>query len=93
MKFAKSRTDKQLVQPCEDVEFKSDEGHWIEIELEFEDGSGPARGEEYCIKLPNGSEIRGLLNDKGWARVNVIEEPGNCEISFPKLDKEVWHAG
>ena len=88
--FDDEQADNQVVQPCEDTEYKNKDFHWIEIEMEYEHGKEPVRGEEYCIKMPNGAEVRGLLNEKGWARVNFIKDPGNCQISFPSLDKDAW---
>jgi hypothetical protein len=88
--FDQSQADNEVVQPCEDKDFKTDKFHWIEIELVYENGGEPVPFEEYCVKLPTGAQVRGYLNAKGWARVNFIKDPGNCDISFPKLDKEAW---
>ncbi len=90
--FTHESVSNQIVQPCEDWEPKDLEHHWIEIELVYEDNGEPVPGEEYAIVLPDGAEVRGLLNERGWARVNFISDPGNCEISFPKLDKSRWKA-
>ena len=47
-------------------------------------------GEKYKITLPDGETLaEGTLDDKGFARVDGID-PGNCKISFPDLDEEVW---
>ncbi len=59
---------------------------WIEIKLVDEDGQ-PVPGEEYSIKLPDGSVAQGTLDEKGFARVDGIE-PGSAEVSFPNLDQE-----
>jgi hypothetical protein len=64
--------------------------HWIEIELVGEDGS-PVGGEEYEIKLPDGILVKGYLDEKGWARVEGIAQPGQCEISMPRLDRDAWN--
>jgi hypothetical protein len=63
--------------------------HWIEIEL-IDEENEPVPGEEYCITDPDGIERRGFLNSKGFAREDGIENPGNCKITFPKLDKDAW---
>lgn len=89
-KFSGAGADNELVQPCEDKDYKAKEGHWIEIEMVYENAGEPVGGEEYCITLPDSTEVRGLLNAKGWARVNLVQDPGNCKITFPNLDKEAW---
>jgi hypothetical protein len=50
----------------------------------------PVPNEEYKIKLPDGSTVNGNLDDMGLARVDGID-PGTCKITFPKLDKRIWH--
>ena len=62
--------------------------HWIEIELVGEDDH-PIPNEKYKVILPDGSSKEGELDQNGWARIE--DDPaGECEISFPKLDKESW---
>jgi type VI secretion system secreted protein VgrG len=61
---------------------------WIEIELVDKDGN-PVPGEKYSIKLPDGSVAEGTLDSNGKARVDGVD-PGNCEVTFPNLDKTVW---
>lgn len=61
---------------------------WIEIELVDEEGR-PAAGEEYSLVRPDGQTRQGRLNEKGQARVG-LPEPGECQISFPNLDRDVW---
>ena len=63
--------------------------HWIEIELQGEDGKGIAY-EEYLITLPSGRQLRGLLDEHGFARVDAIEDAGECTITFPELDTDAW---
>ena len=66
-----------------------DSPHWIEIELVDEDGA-PVPGEEYEIKMPDGETMAsGTLDEKGKARIEGLD-PGECEITFPKRDKEEW---
>ncbi|GEM_PF-3519252 len=62
---------------------------WIEIELVDEENH-PIPNEEYKIILPNGNEVEGTLDENGLARVDGIEEVGNCQVTFPKLDKAMW---
>lgn len=61
---------------------------WIEIVLVDEEDN-PVPGEEYEIVLPDKTVQKGSLDEKGFARVDGVE-PGNCEISFPKLDRDAW---
>jgi type VI secretion system secreted protein VgrG len=73
--------------------FKPDEDDqkeksWVEIELVDEQGN-PVPGERYEIKTPDGRLAKGTLDGKGFARVSGID-PGNCEITFPELDKDAW---
>ncbi len=66
-----------------------EELHWIEIELVGEDDE-PISGEKYKITLPDGSVASGTLDQKGCARVEGIKDAGDCQITFPDLDKEAW---
>ncbi|MBK8268669.1 MAG: hypothetical protein IPK83_10370 [Planctomycetes bacterium] len=50
----------------------------------------PVPNEEYEIKAPDGKTIKsGRLNQLGQAHVS-IPDPGNCQISFPNLDRRAW---
>ena len=62
--------------------------HWIAIELVDEMGKHVPY-EEYVITLPDGTEVGGTLDKSGRAKVKGID-PGNCRVSFPNMDKEVW---
>ena len=68
----------------EDEEEKS----WVEIELVDEDGK-PVPGERYRVETPDGKVAEGTLDEKGFARINRVK-PGNCKVTFPKLDKDAW---
>jgi type VI secretion system secreted protein VgrG len=64
--------------------------HWIEVLLKDEDGK-PVPGEPYQIILPDGSTAAsGTLDEKGFARVDDIEDPGSCKVIFPNRDKQSW---
>ncbi len=61
---------------------------WIEIQLTDEEGK-PVPSEKYRVVTPDGEVKEGTLDANGKARVSGIE-PGNCEITFPRLDKTAW---
>jgi len=71
----------------------TEEMHWIEIEL-FEVVNKkeiPVPGEKYKITLPDGKTVaESTLDNNGFARVDGIKDPGNCQITFPDLDKGAW---
>jgi hypothetical protein len=63
--------------------------YWIEIELVGEaEVSIPF--EEYRIAPAKGEPIMGLLDERGWARVENLQDPGPYQVSFPGLDGEAW---
>jgi type VI secretion system secreted protein VgrG len=61
---------------------------WVEIELADDDGN-PVPGEKYKVTLPDGSVKTGTLDQNGFARVEGVD-PGNCKVTFPNLDKDIW---
>ncbi len=62
---------------------------WIEIELLDDEGNAVA-GEHYRVTLPDGTTIaEGTTDENGCARVENID-PGNCRVTFPRLDKSSW---
>ena len=63
---------------------------WIEVQLVGEDGA-PVPNETYAITLPGGKVVSGALDREGKVRVEPIP-PGNCKVSFPKLDQDAWTA-
>jgi type VI secretion system secreted protein VgrG len=68
---------------------KKQKPHWIEIQL-FDSENNPVPGEPYQITLPDNTIAEGSLDEKGLARVDGIEEAGNCQITFPNRDKDAW---
>lgn len=83
-KYGKSDAPKPFKPTHEPVE-----KHWIEIKLVGEDDE-PIPGEAYEITLPDGSVASGTLDNEGYARIDNIPVSGNCEIAFPKLDRDAW---
>ena len=61
---------------------------WVKIKLVDEAGN-PVPGEAYKIKAADGRVASGSLDEKGEAEVKGIEA-GNCEITFPNLDRAAW---
>ncbi len=61
---------------------------WIKLKLVDEAGN-PVPGEAYKVKTADGRTASGSLNEKGEAEVKGIE-PGDCEVTFPNLDKAAW---
>ena len=71
--------------PSDDDETKTS---WIEFEM-IDEADQPVPGVKYEVKLPDGSVATGVLDNKGFARIDGIE-PGQCEICFTGLDKDAW---
>jgi len=64
--------------------------HWIGIRLTDRKGN-PMAGEEYKVTLPDGTAVAaGTLDNEGYARVDGID-PGNCRVTFPRLDRQAWN--
>jgi hypothetical protein len=76
------------VQPCPKAA-QTTETHWIEIQLLGEDDS-PGADEEYRVVLLKGDKACGYLDSKGCARIENIPQGGDCQITFPILDKDAW---
>ena len=73
-------------EPCGEPLPTEEPEHWIEIELYYEETGEPVPGEEYYVKTPDGVQRRGCLDTNGFAREDWIVSPGDCEITFPRLD-------
>jgi hypothetical protein len=65
-----------------------EERSWIEVQLMDEEGN-PMANEKYELYLPDGSVIKGRLDENGIARVSDVE-PGTADIAFPDLDTDSW---
>ncbi len=63
--------------------------HWIEVEL-HDEAKQPVVGEAYLVTLPDGQEVTGNLDAEGQVRIEGIEKPGACRITFPNLDWAAW---
>ncbi|MFO0614298.1 MAG: hypothetical protein U0414_17045 [Polyangiaceae bacterium] len=61
---------------------------WIEIVL-LDDSGAPAAGERYALVLPIGQPRNGVLDERGFARVDGIPS-GPCDVSFPEIDGREW---
>ncbi len=61
---------------------------WVEIKMVDEEDQ-PVAGEKYEITLPDGRVAKGTTDQNGVARIEGID-PGNCQVTFPKLDKDAW---
>jgi hypothetical protein len=79
--FDTHRTVGSPKQPCPGV--------WIEIKLVDEEGQ-PVPGERYRVELKDGSAREGNLDAEGKARLEGLER-GNCQITFPDMDRRTWH--
>ena len=63
--------------------------HWIEVEL-LDEANRPVVAEDYLVTLPDGQEVPGNLDAEGQVRIEGIEKPGSCRITFPNLDWAAW---
>jgi hypothetical protein len=62
---------------------------WIEVRLVGEDAA-PIQGQLFRVELPDGTFREGVLDRHGVGRIDGIERPGACRITFPLLDEEAW---
>ena len=60
---------------------------WIELQIEFEDGT-PFPG-NVVVEVPGGVRSEGPPDDKGNIRLDRIN-PGSSKVSFPDLDASAW---
>ncbi len=59
---------------------------WVEIYL-CNENEMPMKDEEYIIYLPDGTEKKGKLDDKGCAKVENIP-PGKITVGFPRVQEK-----
>jgi type VI secretion system secreted protein VgrG len=90
--FGTNKASPAACQPCAGPLPPSEDPdkHWVEVELVYENTGDPVPNEEYRVKLPDGTERRGYLDENGFAREPDIADPGSCQITFPRLDQEAW---
>jgi hypothetical protein len=74
--------------PPENKDDKAKKKSWIEIQM-LNEGKKPVVGQSYRITLPDETVAEGTLDQNGLARIEGIE-PGDCKVTFPKLDKNAW---
>ena len=67
------------------------QGQWISIDLKTDDGK-PVAGEPYEITAPSGLVLRGTLDVNGFAK-RWVPEPGQCPVTFPRLNPQEWSRG
>lgn len=89
----KDKLDERKVKPFkpiseEEAESEDKEVSWIEFEM-VDEADQPMAGVQYEVEMPDGSIAAGVLDNKGFARIDGCE-PGTCKISFPELDKDAW---
>ena len=60
--------------PAAEKDEGEDEKHWIEIQLEDQEGL-PVASESFEIELPDGSIVPGRLDQDGLARLEGIDTP------------------
>jgi len=74
------------------VEDEDEDGgdSWIRFSLKKEGTDVPIPNEQYVIRLPNGRERSGRLDENGSAYITGIP-PGECQICFPRIDASEWH--
>ena len=70
------------------AEENKEKTHWIEVQL-LDDAGQPIPSEAVEVTTPDGSVSGGTTDEKGVYRVEHID-PGNCQVTFPNLDKEAW---
>lgn len=74
--------------PASPEEWEGKELSWIEVELVGEDDK-PITGELCEITVPDGRVYKSSTDHKGLVKVTGFE-PGQCKITFPRLDQDAW---
>lgn len=86
MEFAAVEVKSQAAKAGETEE--QEKKSWVAIRLVDEEGQ-PVPSEPYKIVTPEGRVVEGTTDSNGMARVSGID-PGNCQITFPRLDRTAW---
>jgi uncharacterized protein (DUF2345 family) len=60
----------------------------LEIHL-IDNDDNPVAGEPYRVTTAKGRVIKGNLDADGKADIR-LPQPGECKVSFPKLDGALW---
>lgn len=58
----------------------------IDLHYTYADSDVPLAGARFIMKMPDGKEIRGVLDNEGKAQVRGIS-PGKCTIRFPDYEE------
>lgn len=73
---------------AEQAEEETEESSWVSFQFKYENGD-PIANEPYKAKLPGGTEREGRTDPGGNVRIEGVKK-GNCEITFPRIDKGEW---
>ncbi len=65
------------------------EEYAVELQLLDQDDE-PVGGAEYQLTLPDGSIRTGVLDDRGFARVQGLSSEDPCVVCFPEFDGPSW---
>jgi hypothetical protein len=90
VRYSTSSSSAPAMTPSQIARSQVKERHWIEIQLVDEDRAG-IPGVDYAIITPDNQQHSGTTGEDGVARLEDIL-PGQCKISFPKLDRDAWRA-
>lgn len=61
------------------------------VELTLTDLAGePLSDERFELTLPDGATRTGATDARGWARVNGVSTPGQCELRLVDVDETYW---
>jgi type VI secretion system secreted protein VgrG len=63
--------------------------NWIEVKLVNKEGR-PVPGEPYRVTFQGNVVAEGTLDENGFARIDNLENPGQCKVTFPSRDRRSW---
>jgi len=72
----------------QEEESEEEPTHFISFELKYEDGT-PVPDEPYKVKLSDGTVKTGKTDKDGKVRIDGVPE-GQCEVNYPRIDKDQW---